>query len=155
MTKFRVIFVHSLRRCSKLLLRSVISTIHMSHKIQNKTRPKHYKKMPSFTVKDAVAFVTGTNKPDGIGRAIVEALLSHGAAKVYATARNASELDSLVAQYHGTVVAVSLDVTDLASLAQLSTRYPDVNLVVNNAGYGAFTSSIQDVEKSLNEIKVN
>jgi NAD(P)-dependent dehydrogenase (short-subunit alcohol dehydrogenase family) len=56
----------------------------------------------SFDVKDCVAFVTGANKKDGIGRAFVDALLSQkeggggGAKKVYATARNVHQLDELV-----------------------------------------------------------
>jgi NAD(P)-dependent dehydrogenase (short-subunit alcohol dehydrogenase family) len=111
--------------------------------------------MPSFTIQNSVALVTGTNKPNGIGRAIVEALLSHGAAKVYATARDASQLHDLVAQHNGKVVAVALDVTDLKAIANLSIAYPDVTLIVNNAGYAAMTSSIQDVDRTLTEIQVN
>jgi NAD(P)-dependent dehydrogenase (short-subunit alcohol dehydrogenase family) len=111
--------------------------------------------MPSFTIEGAVAFVTGANKANGIGRSIVEALLSAGASKIYATARYASELDDLVA-LHGekTVQAVSLDVTNLDELDSVSTLYPDVTLVVNNSSYAGFTSSIQDVKKSLVEIMV-
>jgi NAD(P)-dependent dehydrogenase (short-subunit alcohol dehydrogenase family) len=111
--------------------------------------------MLSFNIQSSVAFVTGTNKPNGIGRAIVEALLSHGATKVYATARDASQLQDLVAQHNGKVVAVALDVTDLKAIANLSIAYPDVTLVVNNAGYAAMTSSIQDVDRTLTEIQVN
>jgi NAD(P)-dependent dehydrogenase (short-subunit alcohol dehydrogenase family) len=111
--------------------------------------------MPSFTIKDSVAFVTGTNKPNGIGRAIVDALLAQGAAKVYATARDASQLDYLVEAHHDKVVAVALDVTDLDAIAKLSTLYPDVNLVINNAGYSGSVSSIEDLEKSMAEIQIN
>ena len=62
--------------------------------------------MPSFNIENSVAFVTGTNKKNGIGRAIVDALIAAGASKVYATARNASQLDELVASHNGKVVAV-------------------------------------------------
>lgn len=110
--------------------------------------------MPSFVVKDSVAFVTGTNKPNGIGRAIVDALLTHGASKVYATARDASQLDELVASHgSGKVVPVTLDVTDVDALADLSSSYPDVTIVVNNAGFAGFKTSIQDVVDPLIEIK--
>ena len=112
--------------------------------------------MPSFNVENSVALVTGTNRPNCIGRAIVEALLSRGgAAKVYATARDASQLDDLVAQHNGKVVAVSLDVTDLQAVATLPERYPDVTLIVNNAGYLSGKSSIDDVEAAKKEIEVN
>jgi NAD(P)-dependent dehydrogenase (short-subunit alcohol dehydrogenase family) len=113
--------------------------------------------MPSFIVKDCVAFVTGTNKPDGIGHAIVEALLSSGGAqKVYATARHVQELESLVASHPaGTVVPVALDVTDRDALASLGTNYPDVTLVVNNAGYNASQSSLGDLDKAQTEMDIN
>jgi NAD(P)-dependent dehydrogenase (short-subunit alcohol dehydrogenase family) len=111
--------------------------------------------MTAFNVKDSVAFVTGTNKANGIGRAIVQALLARGAAKVYATARKASQLDDLVAAHAGKVVAVSLDVTDLDAIAQLATLYPDVTLVVNNAGYVGPVSSIDDLSRSLTELQIN
>ena len=68
--------------------------------------------MVSFKIQDSVAFVTGTNKKKGMGRAIVDALIANGASKVYATARHASQLDDLVAENDGKVVAVELDVTD-------------------------------------------
>ena len=87
----------------------------------------------TFDINDTVAFVTGTKKKNGIGRAIVDALLANGAKKVYATARDASQLDELVQTADGRVIAVSLDVTDTDQIASLSDLYPDVNLLVNNA----------------------
>ena len=111
--------------------------------------------MHSFQISDSVAFVTGTNKSNGIGRAIVESLLAHGAAKVYATARDSSQLDDLVAKHNGKVVAVALDVTDLDAIAALPLSYKDVTLVVNNAGYMARTSSVDDVHKAKKEMEVN
>jgi NAD(P)-dependent dehydrogenase (short-subunit alcohol dehydrogenase family) len=111
--------------------------------------------MVSFKVEGSVAFVTGTNKPNGIGRAIVEALLESGASKVYATARKTSELDELVNKYNGKVVAVALDVTDIDAIAALPKSCPDVTLVVNNAGYGAYMSSLGDIEKAKIEMSIN
>jgi NAD(P)-dependent dehydrogenase (short-subunit alcohol dehydrogenase family) len=111
--------------------------------------------MPSFVVKDAVAFVTGTNKPKGIGRAIVDALLANGAAKVYATARDATQVDYLVDAHPGKVVAVALDVTDLDAIAKLSESYPDVTIVINNAGYGSYVNTIEDLKKSSDEMQIN
>jgi NAD(P)-dependent dehydrogenase (short-subunit alcohol dehydrogenase family) len=78
--------------------------------------------MTSYTIKDSVAFVTGTNRKNGIGRAIVDSLIEHGAKKVYATARNVSQLDDLVAIHDGKVVAVALDVTDLDAVQALGTN---------------------------------
>jgi NAD(P)-dependent dehydrogenase (short-subunit alcohol dehydrogenase family) len=109
----------------------------------------------AFKIKDSVAFVTGTNRKNGIGRAIVEALLENGAAKVYATARDASQLDDLVTAHNGKVIAVELDVTDFAAIRTLPSLYPDVTIVVNNAGYLAFSSSLNDFTGASKEMEVN
>ena len=115
-----------------------------------------YTNMVPFHIKDSVAFVTGTNKKNGIGRAIVEALLAQGARKIYATARKAGQLDELVASHPGKVVPVALDVTDLEAIAQLGTKFTDVTLVVNNAGYFGETSSLlEDIEVAQREMAVN
>mmetsp|Transcript_3448 Transcript_3448/g.5741 ORF Transcript_3448/g.5741 Transcript_3448/m.5741 type:complete len:258 (+) Transcript_3448:183-956(+) len=111
--------------------------------------------MTQFEIKDSVAFVTGTNKKNGIGRAIVHALLAADAKKVYATARNASQLEDLAAESDGRVVAVSLDLTDLAGIRKLGEDYPDVTLVVNNAGYSADKSTLDGTKYAEQEIAIN
>lgn len=139
-------------------------------KTENKN--SHYKssknqertnKAPTMTTtfdinNDTVAFVTGTNKKNGIGRAIVDALLAHGAKKVYATARDVSQLDELVQTAAGRVVAVSLDVTDTDQIASLGDLYPDVNLLINNAGYAGYAGSTLDsstLDAAVAEIEIN
>ena len=112
----------------------------------------------SVTLENQVAFVTGTNKKNGIGRAIVHALLKEGVKKVYATARDTKELEDLAAEQSGKVVPVALDVTDLHAIKKLSEQYPDVTLVINNAGYlsGGTGSSLEtDIAKVQQEMKVN
>jgi NAD(P)-dependent dehydrogenase (short-subunit alcohol dehydrogenase family) len=117
--------------------------------------------MTHFNIQGSVAFVTGTNKKNGIGYAIVEALLAHGSRKVYATARDASQLDELVTKWNGRVVAVSLELTeDLQAIAKLGSEYPDVTLVVNNAGIGfaghlSTEASLDSIEFAKTEILVN
>ena len=105
-----------------------------------------------------VAFVTGTNKKNGIGRAIVHALLDQGVQNVYATARDTKDLEDLVTENSGKVFAVTLDVTDLDSIKQLPEQYPDVTLVVNYAGYfssGAGSSLENEISIVEQEIQVN
>lgn len=110
----------------------------------------------SFEIKGCVAFVTGTNKKQGIGRAIVDALVQGGAEKVYATARNASQLDELVESSNGKVVAVALDVTDKDAILELGEKYSDVNLVVNNAGLPFAGDPLTCVpEGAMKEMEVN
>lgn len=106
----------------------------------------------SFNVEGCVAFVTGTNRKKGIGRAIVDALVQGGAEKVYATARDASQLEELVESYHGKVVAVALDVTDTEAILKLGEEYPDVNLVVNNAGFGCGGNTLHTDPKGVTSV---
>jgi NAD(P)-dependent dehydrogenase (short-subunit alcohol dehydrogenase family) len=98
----------------------------------------------SFVTTGTVALVTGANR--GIGRALVDALLARGAAKVYAGARRPETLAPLVAASGGRVVPLKLDVTRPYEVQAAAAQAPDVTLVVNNAGIiaqfgGAFTDA--------------
>jgi len=85
-------------------------------------------------VKGSTALVTGANR--GLGKAIVEELLSRGAAKVYAGARD----PQTVVAADPRVVAVQLDVTDHDSVYAAAALAGDVDLLVNNAGISDGTS---------------
>ena len=76
--------------------------------------------------------VTGANR--GIGRALVEALLARGAAKVYAAARNPATLADLAAAHPGRVVPLALDVTQSDQVAAAAGQAGDASIVINNAG---------------------
>lgn len=82
------------------------------------------------------ALVTGANR--GIGRALVQALLSAGVKKVYATARSSHTLAQLPTDPR--IVPLQLDVTDEAAVAELAATARDVSLLVNNAGVLDFGS---------------
>jgi NAD(P)-dependent dehydrogenase (short-subunit alcohol dehydrogenase family) len=87
-------------------------------------------------IEQSVALVTGANR--GIGRALVQALLAAGAAKVYAAARSVEKLNDLATDLR--VVAVPIDVTDDRSITALAKRAADVTLLINNAGVLDFGS---------------
>jgi len=93
---------------------------------ENKNRVK------AMNIKGTTALVTGSSR--GIGRELVRALAKGGAKKIYATARNVSDIEDLVQSHPGLVEALSLDITDDASVNQAATQCQDVDLLINNAG---------------------
>ena len=124
------------------------------------------KMVASFQTEGCVAFVTGANRNNGIGRAIVNALLKNGAKKVYATARSKEEMvesQEFATSYNNNsddetssvVVPMVLDVTDLDAIQQLPEQCPDVTLIVNNAGHAEVNNSLGDIEIARKQMEIN
>ena len=80
-------------------------------------------------IEGAVALVTGANR--GLGRHFTEQLLARGAAKVYATARDAGSITT------PGVEVLALDLLDQASIDAAASAAGDVTLLINNAGVSA------------------
>ena len=95
--------------------------------------------MSNIVIKGAVVFVTGANRERGIGRALVEEAVKRGAKKIYATARNISELETLASQYPGLVVPLSLDVTDSGEIDQVAQKASDTQILINNSGFAGYS----------------
>lgn len=113
--------------------------------------------MPNIVVKDAVIFITGASRKRGIGRALVEEAVKRGAKKVYATARNVSQLESFASQYQGIVVPLSLDVTNKSEVDQVAQLAADTQILINNsgfAGYSGFCFNYSE-EVARQELEVN
>lgn len=98
-------------------------------------------------VRGSIALVTGANR--GIGRALVESLLAHGAERVYATARHEYDFDAIVQLDRNRVVALALDVTDAPQLARTAEATQDVNLLFNNAGVLDFGSVLDAPDEAF------
>jgi NAD(P)-dependent dehydrogenase (short-subunit alcohol dehydrogenase family) len=84
----------------------------------------------------STAIVTGGQR--GLGKAIVDELLSRGAGKIYATARIPKPDDD------PRVVPMALDVTVADSVAALAENATDADIVINSAGainYAQLSSS--------------
>lgn len=109
----------------------------------------------SIAIENKVALVTGANR--GIGKAIVESFISHGAKKVYLAVRNPDSTAALEKQYGDKVVTVQADVTDAASINKLAEQAVDVDIVINNAGVLVPASPLsENVEEALRkEMEVN
>ncbi|MFC3194802.1 SDR family oxidoreductase [Marinicella sediminis] len=86
----------------------------------------------TFQINNKIAVVTGANR--GIGLAIVQSFLKHGAKKVYLAVRNTDSVQSLVEQYGSRVEPVQVDVADPAAIKNLAAQTTDADVVVNNAG---------------------
>jgi len=85
----------------------------------------------AYDISEKIALVTGANR--GIGKAIVDALLHHGAMKVYAAVRNLDSTDPMVERFGDMVVPVHLDLAIPETITALADRAPDVQVVINNA----------------------
>lgn len=108
-----------------------------------------------FSVANKVALVTGANR--GIGKAIVESLLEHGAKKVYLAVRNPESTAELAAKYGDRVVTVKFDSADKALIQSVAEQTQDVDLVINNAGVLEITDPLSEgFEDSFNyEVDIN
>lgn len=76
--------------------------------------------------------VTGANR--GLGVQFVEELLSRGADRVYAAARDIDALVPLTSRHGQRVVPVRLDLTDPGQIREAVERHPDIDVLVSNAG---------------------
>ena len=84
-------------------------------------------------------FITGASK--GFGREWTEAALERGD-NVAGTARNPADLDDLVDNYGDAFLPIQLDVTDhdadFAAVGEAAEHFGQLDVVINNAGYGHF-----------------
>jgi NAD(P)-dependent dehydrogenase (short-subunit alcohol dehydrogenase family) len=86
-----------------------------------------------MNLENKTIFVTGANR--GIGKSIVEALLGQPVGKIYAAARNISDLPQFG---DARVVPVRLDITDPMQIREAAQYAHDVDVLINNAGVASF-----------------
>ncbi|MEU1434377.1 oxidoreductase [Streptomyces sp. NPDC005775] len=100
-----------------------------------------------------VWLITGASS--GFGRAIATAALAAGDT-VVATARRPEALDDLIAAHPDRAVAVQLDVTDTARIADVVADtvlwYGRIDVVVNNAGMGLVGAVEETSDRELRDL---
>ncbi|WP_392675440.1 oxidoreductase [Streptomyces sp. LN785] len=100
-----------------------------------------------------VWLITGASS--GFGRSIAEAALAAGDT-VVATARRPEALDALIAAHPDRAVALQLDVTDTARIADVVADtvlwYGRIDVVVNNAGLGLIGAVEETTDRELRDL---
>jgi NAD(P)-dependent dehydrogenase (short-subunit alcohol dehydrogenase family) len=106
------------------------------------------------SVKDKVVLITGANR--GIGKALVDQCIHHGATKVYAAVRDLSSAQPLVDQYEN-VHAIYMDLSKPETIEKAALEANDVQIVINNAGILSNTNPLSPnaVQQLEQEMQVN
>ena len=93
--------------------------------------------------------VTGAAR--GLGRHLVDALLERGAPKVYALARDTSQV-----RHDPRIVPVTFDLLDAESITAAARRAGDATLLINNASTAAFAGPLDGAPDAVDrEMAVN
>ena len=97
-----------------------------------------------------VWFITGCST--GFGRELTKLVLAKGW-KVVITARNVNQVKDLAAGFENTSLVLSLDVTNKqqvsAAIHNAEETFGKIDVLVNNAGYGYFTSIEEGEEEKI------
>jgi NAD(P)-dependent dehydrogenase (short-subunit alcohol dehydrogenase family) len=109
----------------------------------------------TFDIHGKTALVTGANR--GIGKAIVQSLIDHGAAKVYAAVRSSDNAAQLVQAHGDRIVPIQIDLTRPETITAAARAAGDVDVVINNAGVAQPTTPLADnaIESLRYELDVN
>jgi NADP-dependent 3-hydroxy acid dehydrogenase YdfG len=97
-----------------------------------------------------VWFITGCST--GFGRELVKLILKNGWNAII-TARNPDQVKDLASGYESTSLVLPLDVTDKAQIQSAikaaNEKFGKIDVLVNNAGYGYFTSVEEGEEDKI------
>ncbi len=94
-----------------------------------------------------IVLVTGANR--GIGKSLVEALLSRGVKKIYATSRNLGQMPVFNDKR---VVNLELDITNQEQVLQIAKEASDTEVLINNAGVISYSSLFDGPMEPINNV---
>ena len=99
------------------------------------------------------ALVTGASS--GLGREMAR-ILSKMGYDIIAVARRKDRLEELAAELDTNIEIVVADVTDIDQCKKLAERANDVDVLINNAGFGVFGDLCStDLDRELKMIDTN
>lgn len=93
--------------------------------------------------------ITGVSS--GFGYEMAKQLLASGN-KVIGTVRDLSKVDDLISKYPDEFDARILDVRDVSAIKSLVKQYKNIDVLVNNAGYGLFGAAEELSTQEINDI---
>lgn len=108
-----------------------------------------------YDVQGKVVLVTGANR--GIGKAIVDSLIKHGAKKVYAAVRTLDSAKPLVEAYGDKITPIHVDMEKPGTITAAAATAGDVEVLINNAGILLLAAPLAEdaIEKFSHELNVN
>jgi len=108
-----------------------------------------------YDVQGKVVLVTGANR--GIGKAIVDSLIKHGAKKVYAAVRTLDSAKPLVEAYGDKITPIHVDMEKPGTITAAAATAGDVEVLINNAGILVLAAPLAEdaIEKFSHELNVN
>lgn len=101
------------------------------------------------------ALVTGANR--GIGLALVEALIARGVKRIYVGGRDVAALEQSIQQLPKStteLVAIKLDITSAADIANASRTIDKLDLLINNAGIANSSGFIQEASGDIAKLEM-
>ena len=114
-------------------------------------KPKRYRLDYNRSMKQRQKTVLITGASSGMGRATAVYLAQEGY-RVYAASRTPQKLEGL----HGNIIPLLIDITDSASIQKALSEIAQVDVLINNAGYG-LVATVEEVmeEEMLSQFDVN